>query len=476
MPDLQKLIRYILGTAFCCYAFIALLYASYWAHSSHLLIAIMSTALVAASLLLTNWLQRFELSADIDAERATRILWMIIGIGIVIRAIWVTVIPPVQQSDFLDYLLAAARLVEEGRYYYPDGDGLLLAWRPPGYPLILSVLIRVFGNASWLPFAINLVCFTVTCIAVRSLVDRLIGNRTAGLFATALIAFWPASIAGAGYAASEWPSLALLTVGFWAIIKAQGGLWRYAVLAGLCMGYGALVRPGLVFLPICWFIYFAVTRQINRRSFAVNLVAMIMAIAVIAPWSIRNYQVLHAFVPISTNGGDVFYRSNNPLATGFYTIKGERDLAALRGDEVLWNRTGFAWGIEWILSDPGGFLSLILKKQAMYSGKDTSMIYWAMERAYDDTGPLYVLLRLVTNWYWTAILILIAVAAIRARHWLFGNPVGGLMVVTLLYVLSVHSVFESHSRHHLPLFGLMAILATMAIWRPLASAETSGSQ
>ena len=132
MPDLQKLIRYILGSAFCCYAYIALFYASYWAHQNHLLIALLTTALVGASLLLNYWFQRFDLSADIDSERSTQLLWLIIGIGIVIRAIWVIVIPPVQQSDFLDYLLAATRLVEEGRYYYPQSDGQLLAWRPPG--------------------------------------------------------------------------------------------------------------------------------------------------------------------------------------------------------------------------------------------------------------------------------------------------------------------------------------------------------
>jgi hypothetical protein len=75
----------------------------------------------------------------------------------------------------------------------------------------------------------------------------------------------------------------------------------------------------------------------------VNLVAVIMAFAVVAPWSIRNYRVFDAFVPISTNGGGVFYLANNPLATGHYTDIGEPDLTAPKSDEVLWNRTGIAW-------------------------------------------------------------------------------------------------------------------------------------
>ena len=104
------------------------------------------------------------------------------------------------------------------------------------------------------------------------------------------------------------------------------------------------------------------------------------------------------------------------------------------------------------------------------------MVYWALDRAYGETGPFYIALRLLTNWYWTAILVLIAVAVIRARRWLFANPAAGLLVMTLLYPVAVHSVFESQSRHHLPMIGLMAILAATALWRPVTDAITQDHQ
>ena len=39
--------------------------------------------------------------------------------------------------------------------------------------------------------------------------------------------------------------------------------------------------------------------------------AMLLAIL---PWTMRNKLVLHHFVLVSTNGGSIFYRANNPKA------------------------------------------------------------------------------------------------------------------------------------------------------------------
>src|SRR6185503_8545942 len=116
----------------------------------------------------------------------------------------------------------------------------------------------------------------------------------------------------------------------------------------------------------------------DRSRWVAGVVTLLLAAAVVVPWSVRNYRVLHAYVPISTNGGSVFYRANNPLADGSFSDRGERDLDGLRGDEVNWNRTGFAWGMEWIRRDPLGFLALIPKKMALLVASDSSSTSWAV--------------------------------------------------------------------------------------------------
>jgi hypothetical protein len=49
-------------------------------------------------------------------------------------------------------------------------------------------------------------------------------------------------------------------------------------------------------------------------------------------------------------------------------------------------------------------------------------------------------------------------------------------VGTLLFVVAVHSVFESQARHHQPLYGVFALFAATAIWRPSGDSADSSSR
>ena len=53
-------------------------------------------------------------------------------------------------------------------------------------------------------------------------------------------------------------------------------------------------------------------RRIRKNGMAILVCSLGLA-SVIAPWTIRNWFVLHSFVPISTNGGVVFYSGNGSL-------------------------------------------------------------------------------------------------------------------------------------------------------------------
>ena len=123
------------------------------------------------------------------------------------------------------------------------------------------------------------------------------------------------------------------------------------------------------------------------------IIATLLMVATIAPWTLRNYRVLHAFVPISTNGGDVFYRANNGLATGSYTPVAEEDLGELQDqNEAIWDQESYKRGKNWIRSHPFGFVKLAVFKAIFFGQDDRTGIYWSLRRGHHSEGRAYMAL------------------------------------------------------------------------------------
>jgi hypothetical protein len=192
-----------------------------------------------------------------------------------------------------------------------------------------------------------------------------------------------------------------------------------------------------------------------RSARHVAIVIAGMAV-VIAPWTVRNLEVLNAFIPVSTNGGYNFYRANNPLATGGYTPTGEHPLLHL--NEVERNRTGYRLGVEWILAQPDQFLALAVKKQILFLGDDGHGASETLKRGREIT-PLYVVARGLSNLYWLGLWALILLA-LWLHPRLYQTPGVLLLAFSFFYLLAIDSVFESGPRHHMPAMGFLAILAS----------------
>ncbi len=172
--------------------------------------------------------------------------------------------------------------------------------------------------------------------------------------------------------------------------------------------------------------------------------------AVISPWTVRNYLVLGDFIPVSSNGGSVLYRAKNPLARGGYSTRGERDLDALRGNEAEWNRTGVRWAVVWIKDNPLEFVELVFHKQRLFLANDYSGAYYAFNRFVQQKPDSTLLENTVANYFraagnfwWVSLWILVASSLLsRADHWR-SIPSVMLLLLPLIYLLGIHSVFES---------------------------------
>jgi hypothetical protein len=144
--------------------------------------------------------------------------------------------------------------------------------------------------------------------------------------------------------------LVVLGVFFWTIRKRQpvGGS---DVICGICFGLAALLRavllPMLVVLPL-----FAI-----KRAWRSTLIVSATALAVIAPWTLRNWVETHRFVPIATAGW------------GSNLFQGTLDVSS--GDPwpfIMQQRAGdmegglLKRGVKRILQDAAGWLAVRVKQ------------------------------------------------------------------------------------------------------------------
>ncbi|HWP59901.1 MAG TPA: hypothetical protein VNL14_18565 [Candidatus Acidoferrales bacterium] len=402
-------------------------------------------------------------------------LWGCILAGVALRLAWVAAFPAPQRSDSEVYFNIAARLAAGEPYR--DGRGEYAYW-PPGLPLFLYANFFLFGVKPWVPALANLFLFGVCALAVHRLAELIAGGPAARL-AVFLLAAWPNSIALTGLASKEMIAAALLPLGFllYSSGKETGGAALVGFFAsGLCFGYSSLSQPTMVLVPLLLLAYEFLARPQLKISAVRLAIAGIGMAAVVLPWTIRNCAVLQRCVLISTNGGDVFYRANNPLATGGYVAAGAYPLAGL--NEIERGEIGFRLGREWIRDHPGGFLRLAWAKQVLFLGDDSKGVYETLKRGLEIGGAAYVFAKTAANLYWYAIWFLVCAAL-----WIYRDigpvkaPESLFFMLCFIYLFLVHSVFESGGRHHEPLVGFIAIMAaTVASGKPesLAAAERAG--
>jgi 4-amino-4-deoxy-L-arabinose transferase-like glycosyltransferase len=428
------------------------------------------TAMLAVIIMLfLKWylVDRFPLAltqqalTHIEAIDAPNWYGIIFIVGIGFRAAWIFANGTHLLSDGATYFGLAGQLLKQGTYLDPRGD---LAYWPPGYPLFL-IPFYWFSNSSPIAISIaNLLLYGITLVVAVLMARRLAGDL-AGRVTALLIAVWPNLILMSGIASKE-TVLALLLPLALLIAYPQSefdtlrtnNLIRY-IVAGVVLGFTMLVQPSFMLIPIAFFLTEWLSGNAIGKATIRALLIIVGMVIVVSPWTIRNAQVLGQIIPVSTNGGDVFYRSNNPLANGGYLAKGEVDLSSL--PEIERSREGYRLGLAWIRDNPVDFLSLGIRKQILFLGDDGTGAYESMKR---DRVPAnisigYPLVKALSNAFWLMLWVIVFFGRLPCQV----NPTLLLLLLaTFTYPLAIDTVFESGGRHHVPVMVILAVVTAMA--------------
>jgi len=217
--------------------------------------------------------------------------------------------PGALSTDPDGYRFLARSLVEHGRYAYGD---VPTAYRPPLYPLMLAVC-EAMGEYANVAVAMLHLAVGVATVGLAERLGRRWGLGRGALAGAVLVACDPILVVQSTLVMTETPAALLAVASLLALTSAsQSPSPGRAALAGAWLALAALCRA--TFLPLLVFAavllpFFAGTW---RRGLVPGGCLVAAAVAVLAPWAVRNARHFGRPLVSTTHGGYTLLLANNP--------------------------------------------------------------------------------------------------------------------------------------------------------------------
>jgi 4-amino-4-deoxy-L-arabinose transferase-like glycosyltransferase len=251
----------------------------------------------------------------------SKIAWwllLLVLAGVALR-LWLISFTPLNPSfssaDDGDYYQRAFRFAVTGQYI---DDGWLI--RPPLHVLFFALWLRLAVLIGHPQLGVLLVQLAQTALGALTILlgygvaRRLFASTLAGMLFAAFLALWFPFVEQPSVFFSELLYLLLFLLHYWLLLRFDtSGRRRDLALSGIALGAAALTRSpalySLAFVALWLFVRQIAGRRSQvadatpRRSQFTNvLLAAACCLAVVLPWTIRNYVVYRRFIPIDTLG------------------------------------------------------------------------------------------------------------------------------------------------------------------------------
>ena len=331
-----------------------------------------------------------------------------------------------------------------------------LIFHPPLYPYFIGLVstgFRTLEAVKWAQAAVGALLIP----ALGHLGRKVFGARV-GLVAATVAAFYPELV---WFSAHFWVEGVFLVLLWWAferLVAADAeGSTPTAAVAGLLFGLSILAREtALYFIPViaAWLAW-------RRPRGLVRTAALVLTtVVVVAPWTLRNYLVYDAFVPVSTAGALNLWQGNTRLSRQdvyeqYWAVKGRIEkyrFARGKGIEAIQERQPL-----WIFEK-------LREEMPTFWEADSQVLVHIRRGAYGDVSRLAALL--------AAALVLLPYLAV------LGFFVAGLTVVPLArgpqlllgflgYYNLLHVATHGYARYRLPVMPVLFLVGALALvaWR-----------
>jgi 4-amino-4-deoxy-L-arabinose transferase-like glycosyltransferase len=368
-----------------------------------------------------------------------------------------------------------------GYRFSPETAETLL--RDPGYPLSLAAAFSVLGYSLQAARLLNILFALATAWLLAKIVREFTEDRRVAAAAQILFLAHPGVLlaeARGGFESMYALCLALLV---WRSIRAlvSGKILDY-FWVGTALGFAVLVRSSLIALPAIALVALLV-RAVMTPTWRVPLARFSMfalgMCILLAPWTARNYAVVHEVVPTATisgigiHVGEYVCRNRDSNRTLHELDRGARDermaIAEAAGyrfegwyfpwfysarDEVEFSRSLVKTATSYYIQNPGQFVRCTAMNLVKFWVAGTNEL----------TSSLNALLQI-------PYLILAVCGGVhlarRGDGYVYLYPI----LAVVAYSMVIHAVSFAQARYSVPLVPLLAILGAYPVtelWTRLA--------
>lgn len=217
--------------------------------------------------------------------------------------------------DSLTYQILARNLIEE--HCFCVNPYISTVYRAPLWPFLMAGVSLLFGPGDYVARISLSVIGSGTCVLVYLFARDLFGWRI-GVLAGIAASVYPELYIYDGWLYTESLYIFLLFAvcyGLYRLQRSPTKNWRIWITCGILLGLLSLTRPNgiiVIGLFIVWAIIMAWQKLFSQRVTTRGvLTTTLIALALIAPWTVRNYLVSHTFIPVATGDGTVLLGAYN---------------------------------------------------------------------------------------------------------------------------------------------------------------------
>lgn len=388
-------------------------------------------------------------------------------IALCLRLLWAGVVHPPPFSDMEDYYICGLHVLK-GEVLAQSPDRI--AYRAPLYPTFIAAVSMLFAGTlnplrivqALLGAFSPVLLYIIARLWLAPMRDfplpSILKRPHAGPAMIGLaFAFMSEHIFFTGLVMTE--TLYIFSVLVWMLIgtlaQRSNNYWLYIIFSAL-LGALALIRPiSLFFIPI---VAYSSLAGVPREQWKHRLWAPMFAwLALILPWTIRNFVMLGSLVLITTNSGVNFYIGQHINYSYYHTGDKETIRKYLAdkggGNEVTEDRLFLQTGFQSLREHPLSFFSRAVKKMYyLYVMQEPPWPWREYPTRHGNVvapGLVFPGSNYLPIFRWNPVLLLLAATGI-VYAWMIGLRQGFPLSMIALYSLACILYF-ARTRYRMPL-------------------------